>query len=245
MDDTNIQLKTLYENANKDVQAYLFTDELDEAVGLFGKVYKIPVNLYLMLKNTITLILLGAIQPEGAVDALQKNCNMSPSDAYSLAKDLDETVFQKIRLSILGKDSSEVKKLSVENESASKDELRKEILDTTKRPEVKSDESVDKNQEIQQGHLQPGSRSQLLEQLQIIGTIPDDDEVSERLTKIQGQIASIDSKKNERSLDTNIALKEFMFGEKGQTVVKAELGAATYSRAPTVYNVDPYREIGE
>lgn len=245
MDDTTNQLKTLYENANKDVQAYLLTDELDGAVAIFGKVYKLPVNLYVMLKNTITLILLGAIQPEDAVTALEKNCEMTEEDAYSLAKDLDETIFQKIRLSILKKEAPEVKKLVLEDENASKEELRKEILDTTKRPEVKVDIPVDPSQKIQQVNLQPGSRSQLLEQLQVLETIPNDDEVEERLNKIKEQIASIDSKGDERALDSNIALQEFMFGDKGNTVAKASTKSATYSTAPTKYNVDPYREIGE
>lgn len=245
MDDTNIQLKTLYENVNPDVQAYLLTDELDGAVGLFGKVYKLPVSLYLTLKNTITLILLGAIKPEDAVTALEKNCNMSSSDAYSLAKDLDQTIFQKIRLSILGKEGADIKKLILEDENATKEELRKEILDTTKRPEVKVETPVDGSQKIQQVNLQPGSRSQLLEQLQVLETIPDDDEVENRLNKIKEQISSIESKTNSRDLDSNIALQEFMFGEKGNTVAKASLQSATYSRAPTTYNVDPYREIEE
>lgn len=243
MDDTNNQLKTLYENVNSDVQAYLLTDELDGAVAIFGKVYKLPVSLYLPLKNTITLILLGAIQPEDAVTALEKNCEMSADDAYSLAKDLDETIFQKIRLSILGKEGSDIKKLILEETNTSKEELRKEILDTTKRPEVKVDEVVDPSQKIQQVNLQPGSRSQLLEQLQVLETIPNDDEVEERLNKIKEQIASIDSKYDSRALDSNIALQEFMFGEKGNTVAKASTKSATYSTAPTKYNVDPYREI--
>ena len=64
-----------------------------------------------------------------------------------------------------------------------------------------------------------------------------------RLNKIKEQIASIDSKGDTRALDSNIALQEFMFGEKGNTVAKAESKSATYSTAPTKYNVDPYREV--
>ncbi len=245
MDDTTNQLKTLYENASPEVQAYFLTDELNNAVALFGKIYKLPIDLYLTLQNTITLILLGAIQPEDVVSSLQKNCKMTAEDAYSLAKDLDQTIFQKVRLSVLKKDASEVKKLILEDENATKEELRKEILDTTKRPVEKPDEQVDPSQKIQQVNLQPGSRSQLLEQLQVLETIPNDDEVAERLNKIKEQISSIDGKKDSRSLDSNIALQEFMFGEKGEDVAKAQTKSATYSTAPTKYNVDPYRETGE
>jgi hypothetical protein len=245
---TDNQLKNLYANANKDVQAYLMTDELDGAVAVFGKVYKLPVSSYLALKNTITLILLGAILPENAVDALEKNCGMPGGDAYSLAKDLDETVFQKVRLSVLGKSTADVKTIKLEDDTASKEELRKEIMDTTKRPSEASTTPEEPGKEgyvtIQKAILQPGSRSQLLEQLQVLDEIPNDDEVSERLSKIKEQIATLDSKKdNTHDLDSNIALEEFMFGEKGKEVADVKQGPATYSKAPTSYNVDPYREV--
>ena len=242
MDSTNEQLKALYQNANKDVQAYLMTDELDGAVNVFGKVYKLPIGVYLALKNTITLTLLGAIKPDQVVGALQKSCNMSSADAYSLAKDLDETVFQKVRLSILGKEGADIKKLQLEDENATKEELRKEILDTTKRP-VEPTVLKESVPSIQKATLQPGSRSQLLEQLQVLETIPNDEEVEDRLNKIRSQISSIDSKNNSRALDSNIALQEFMFGDKGENVADAKSKPATYSKAPTEYNVDPYREV--
>ena len=243
MADTNEHLKNLYANANKEVQAYLLTDELDGAVAVFGKVYKLPVSVYLALKNTVTLILLGAIEPQNAVEELQKNCGMSAGDAYSLAKDLDETVFQKVRLSILGKDNSDVKKIQLEDDNATKEELRKEILDTTKRPTEPQAETRENYVTIQKAILQPGSRSQLLEQLQVLDEIPNDEEINDRLNKIKEQIASIDTKGENRGLDSNIALKEFMFGDKGEVVADAESKPATYSKAPTTYNVDPYREM--
>lgn len=244
--NANDQLQTLCANANKDVQAYLMTNELDGAVAVFGKVYKLQVSSYLPLKNTITLILLGAIQPEDAVGALQKNCGMSAGDAYSLAKDLDETVFQKVRLSILGKDNSDVKKIQLEDENATKEELRKEILDTTKRPaepKPETDGGGGNYVTIQKAILQPGSRSQLLEQLQVLDEIPNDEEINDRLNKIKEQIASIDTKGENRGLESNVALQEFMFGDKGEVVANAESKTATYSKAPTSYNVDPYREV--
>lgn len=250
MEDTNLQLKNLYAKANKDVQAYLLTDELDGAVAVFGKVYKLPVSMYIMLKNTITMVLLGAILPEEAVGALQKNCGMSASDAYSLAKDLDETIFEKVRLSVLGKDTSGVKKIQLEDESSTKEELRKEILDTTKRPATEesapTENPVSGKEDyvtIQKAILQPGSRSQLLEQLQVLDEIPNDEEIGDRLSKIKEQIASIDNKNESRGLDSKIALQEFMFGDKSGAVADAEVKPATYSKAPTAYNVDPYREL--
>lgn len=240
MEDTNTQLKNLYAKANRDVQAYLLTTELDEAVAIFGKIYKLPVSSYLSLKNTITLILLGAILPEGAVDALQKNCEMSASDAYLLAKDLEETIFQKVRLSILGRDTSYVKKIQLEDESNTKEELRKEILDTTKRYTEKEKTSATP----QNIKLQTGSRSQLLEQLQVLDEIPNDEEVNDRLNKIKEQIALMDNKSS-RDLASNISVDKTKIEEKGDEIIEAETKTATYSKAPITYNVDPYREVSE
>jgi hypothetical protein len=93
--------------------------------------------------------------------------------------------------------------------------------------------------------LTPGSRSQLLEQLQILGTIPNDEEIETRLKHIHEQIDLIKKQEEDNVLESNVALKSFMFGEKGTTVADPRLQVATYSGAPTEYNVDPYRETAE
>ena len=52
-------------------------------------------------------------------------------------------------------------------------------------------------------------------------------------------------KKDENLLESKIALEEFMPHEGDVTVVPASEKSATYSQAPTKYNVDPDREIPE
>jgi hypothetical protein len=93
--------------------------------------------------------------------------------------------------------------------------------------------------------LKPGSRAQLIEQLQVLGTIPDDEEIGERLAHIQEQIGKIKKQEEDNSLDSKIALKSFMFGEKGKDVAETVVAHATYSVAPTQYNIDPYKEVVE
>ena len=133
MDNTNIQLETLFAQANKEVQVYLLSNELDNAIAVLGKIHTLQIGKYLPLKNIITLILLGAIDPKEAVSHIQTSCELGEDEAYTLAKDLDETIFQKVRLSIIGKSTEDVKQLILTDSTPSKDELRKEILDTTKR----------------------------------------------------------------------------------------------------------------
>ena len=115
-------------------------------------------------------------------------------------------------------------------------------MDTTKR-----DSGLNKNQssplQKKPTVIALGSRSQLMEQLQVLSSIPNDEEIEERLKHIQEQIGAIKKKEEEDSLDSKIALKSFMFGEKGKTVADPTVNRSTYSVAPTKYNVDPYREI--
>lgn len=242
MDDLTNHLQTLYSQASADVQEYLSTDELDRAVSILGKLHSLQIDAYVPFKNTITLTLLGVIQPAGVVAALQKNCDLSEDVACELAGDLEQTIFQKVRLTALGKSTSEVKELALTDATPTTDELRKEILDTTKRT---LDEPVVPPSPFKPEKPELGSRSQLLEQLQVLDTIPDDEEIEARLNTIKQQISSIDKKKDANTLDSNIALQEFMFGEKGKDVANATVQAATYSKAPTQYNVDPYRELSE
>ena len=235
-------LEELFDKAPIDIQQLIESGEVNKATAVLGKIYGLPVNLYVALSNIISFILIGALKPEDVVKAIEDILKLSQDDAFKLAKDLEKTILEKARIKILDK-KSEVVELTF-SETKSPDELRKEILDTTKRESgIVKDQSTEiapatKKQTV----LTPGSRSQLLEQLQVIGSIPDDEEISARLDHIKEQISSLDSRKDD-SLDSNIPLKDLMFGEKGKTVVEAEARPSSYSKAPTRYNVDPYREI--
>lgn len=244
---TNID--ELLEAAPPFIQELLDSGEVDQTAAIIGKIYQIPISSYIALSNIIVLILIGALKPEDVVTALTDLIQVTPDVAYKIAEDLEKGILEKARITVLGKKNGEVVELTFQGER-SPDELRKEILDTTKRESalVKEQSSGPVGEETpapqkKQVVLTPGSRSQLLEQLQILGSIPNDEEVEARLSHIQEQIASIE--KNENTLDANVPLQNFVLGEKGSDTADIKQQTATYSAAPTKYNVDPYREIAE
>ncbi len=245
----------LFDQSPEDIQELIHGDEVNNVTAILGKLYKIPVSSYIALENIISFILIGALQPKDVVRAIVDILALSEEEAYKLAADLDKTILEKARISILGKSPKDMVTLTFQ-EGRSPDELRKEILDTTKREPVPASTQNQQAQPTAPAPVTPapapakkttavvGSRSQLLEQLQILDTIPDDEEVSERLKKIQEQISGIETK-DDRALDSNIALQEFMPHAGDDKAVEAEAQTASYSKAPTKYNIDPYRETSE
>ncbi len=241
-------VEELMDAAPADIQTLLDSGEVAKTAAIIGKVYQIQIGLYVALSNIIVLTLIGALKPNDVTTALVDLVKVTPDVAYKIAEDLEKSILQKARISILGDQSKEVQELVFQGER-SPDELRKEILDTTKRESgLVKDQSTETTPtpvaQKKQVVLTPGSRSQLLEQLQILGSIPNDEEVEARLSHIQEQIASIDTKED-NTLDANVPLQNFLLGEKGSGTADAKIQPATYSAAPTKYNVDPYREIAE
>ncbi len=236
---SNINIKELVGQAPDHVLEIISSGEVGKVTISIASQYDIPVSRQVALSNVITYVLLGAILPENVVQALMDLVEVDEVTATKIATDLNASIFQKVR-NLLMSQGEEVKTLEYQGEK-SKDELRKEIMDTTKR-----ESGINKTQtsgvKKKMTVLAPGSRSQLLEQLQVIGSIPDDEEISERLKHIQEQISSIKKQEDDNTLKSNIALKSFMFGDKGKETVTPTLRPATYSVAPKEYNVDPYRE---
>jgi hypothetical protein len=234
---TNIE--ELIANAPDHILDIIDSDQISEAVITISNNYKIPVGSQEALSNLITFILIGALEPDDVVQALQDLVDLSSEDAVHIATDLEHSILEKARISLLRKDG-EVKTLEFQGEK-SKEELRKAIMDTTKRESALSKEQG-KPGLIKPKVITPGSRSQLLEQLQVLSSIPNDEEITARLSHIQEQISSLKKQEEDNSLKSHIALKSFMFGEKGSSLADPKLKHATYSTAPTEYNVDPYRE---
>lgn len=236
-------LEELFDNASPDIQNLIHGDDVDQATVTISANYHIPVGSQTALSNVISFILIGALEPGDVVQALQDLVGVTSEDAVKIATDLEHSILEKARISLFTKTDGEVKTLEFQGQRT-KEELRKEILDTTKR-----ESGLEKSQATQAPKkpsvITPGSRSQLLEQLQVLGTIPNDEEIAERLSHIQEQINAIKKQEEDNSLESNIALKSFMFGEKGKEVATPQAKPATYSIAPTEYNVDPYREVIE
>jgi hypothetical protein len=236
----------LFDASSSEIQELIYGGEIEAAVITLAANYNITVGAQTALSNIISFILIGALAPEDVLEALQEILSIDSETAFKITTDLEHSILEKARISLFTEKDGEVKTLLFQGKR-SKEELRKEILDTTKR-----ESGIEKNQSTtikpavkKPSIITPGSRSQLLEQLQILGTIPNDEEIVERLSHIQKQISAIKEQEADNVLDSNIALKSFMFGEKGKEAVVPTSRPATYSTAPTAYNVDPYRESSE
>lgn len=247
MDTTHLSyiatnLEELMLQARPEVQELIQGKEVDDTVAILGKLYKLPISSYLALDNLVLFILLGALKPEDVVRGIMDILGLSEEEAYKLATDLDKTILEKARIKIFDKDPSDMVTLTLQ-EGRSPDELRKEILDTTKRDPVPvqaqvGTRTVPLSTLVPKQKVATGTRSQLMEQLEILGSIPNDEEVADRLQKIQEQITSIQAK--------NAIKKEGETAQKSEVqIATPEIKSATYSRAPTKYNVDPYREVSE
>lgn len=237
---TNVE--ELMDKASPEIKELITNGDADQAAAILGKSYKIQISSYVALSNIIVFILLGALKPEDVVRAIKDLLEMPEEDAYKLAQDLDKTILEKARIRIFKKTPDDMVTLTFQ-EGRSPDELRKEILDTTKREPVSATPeqpaaTMPLATLIPKPKAQVGSRSQLMEQLEIIGSIPNDEEVAERLRKIQEQVMQIQEKEASR--------REKPSEEHPQIqIASPELKSATYSKAPTKYNVDPYREVSE
>ena len=236
-------IEELFLNSPDHIKEMIGSGECNQATITLSANYHIPVGNQTALSNVITFILIGALNPDDVLQALMELVELDQETATKVATDLEHSILEKARITLLKKSGAEVKTLEFQGER-SKEELRKEIMDTTKR-----DSALGKNQGTPAAKktsvIAPGSRSQLMEQLQILSSIPNDEEISARLAHIQEQITAIKKQEEDNTLDSHIALKSFMFGEKGKEVAHPSLNMATYSTAPTEYNVDPYREIAE
>jgi hypothetical protein len=237
-------IEELFDQSAEVIQDLIANGEVDQTTLTLGNNYKIPVNKQSALSDVITYILIGALQPDDVVQALQDLCDVDSTQAIHIAEDLEHSILEKARISLFKKqDKPEITKLEFQG-TKSKEELRKALLDTTKRESgINKDQSTPAPKKTTV--LKPGSRAQLIEQLQVLGTIPDDEEIGERLAHIQEQIGKIKKQEEDNSLDSKIALKSFMFGEKGKDVAETIVAHATYSVAPTQYNIDPYKEVVE
>lgn len=236
------ELKNLFEQATSDIKTLIKGGEVKKAASDIGAKYNIKIGNYTALANIITCILIGGLEPENVITAIKDLVEIDEETSVKIAADLETGILARARNITLGKEEP-VAVLKFDG-PRSPDELRKEILDTTKRESalvIPQTSGIPKKPSA----AAPGSRSQLLEQLQILSSIPNDDEVAERLSKIQEQISSIKKKEDDNLLDSNIALKSFMFGAQGKETAEAVLKTATYSVAPTHYNLDPYREVPE
>lgn len=239
-------------NAPEYIQELIHGEEVNTTTAILGKSHKLQISQYNTLSNLISFILVGALKPEDVVRGIEDMLGLAEENALALAKDLDKTILEKARIQVLGKTPADMVTLTFP-EGKSPDELRKEILDTTKKgslatgkPSATSSETpiapVPKPKS-EKPNLIPGSRMALMDQLKLLDDIPDDDEIAERLKKIQEQIAT--RPEDDHTLDPSIPLQAIMPKNGESLPVEAVPRTAPFKTPPTKYSVDPYREVVE
>lgn len=243
--DSTIQAKIqeFFQKASPEVQELLLGDEVNKAAAILGKLYALPVSKYVPLKNIITFLLLGITEPKDAVEEIKENLEVDEETAVKIAQDMDKSILQKARIALMGEDVGEVKVLKVagKDEEETKAELRKVILDTTKRESAIEKSPVSPGEKRPKKILVKGSHSELIEQLNLLGSIPDDEEIKTRLENIKSQIKTVvEEEEPPRPVPKEL---ENMLSGGGKKIVAPQARPATYSVAPTSYNIDPYREV--
>ncbi|MDQ5962793.1 MAG: hypothetical protein QG653_600 [Patescibacteria group bacterium] len=241
--DSNLQAKIqeFFQRATPEVQELLLSDEVNKASAVLGKLYALPISKYVPLKNIITFLLLGIIEPKDAVEELQKDLEVDAEVATKIAQDMDKTILQKARVALMGEEVGEVKVLKIagKDEETNKEELRKVILDTTKRESAIEKSPVKEGERRAKKILVKGSHSELVEQLNLLGSIPDDEEIRARLENIKSQMKVVVEEEPPKPVPKEL---ENLLSGGGQKIVPPKARVATYSVAPTSYNIDPYRE---
>ena len=234
----------LFEQASIEIQDLIGSGEVEAAVATLSTKYTVPKEYQTALSNIISFILIKAIASDDVVQALQDLVNVTPDVAIAIATDLEHGILEKAHISLLKKETGAITTLEFQGER-SKEDLRTSLLDTTKRESALTKSPLPDATKKAPIVLTSGSRSQLLEQLSVLGTIPNDEEITTRLSHIQAQISALKKQEEDNSLDSKIALKSFMFGEKGKATADSTVNKTTYSVPPTRYTLDPYREVDQ
>jgi hypothetical protein len=125
------ELKKLFEQSSLNVKTLIKGGELKNTATVLGQKYKLAIGNYIVLSNIITYVLIGALDPKNVVLAIKDLLSLPEEDATTLAQELETSIFEKARTITLGEDTEKVKKLEYKGERTP-DELRKELLDTTK-----------------------------------------------------------------------------------------------------------------
>jgi type III secretion system FlhB-like substrate exporter len=105
----NDNIEELVENAPPSVLAIIDSDEISNSTIILAEKYAIPVGQQEALADVITYTLLGALQPEDVVQALQDLALLSYDQALDVATELEFSIFEKARISLLKKEVVEKK----------------------------------------------------------------------------------------------------------------------------------------
>lgn len=252
MEELLEQVHILLEAAPEETRAFILGGDFDASIlGITNK-HALTVDEAVKVKNIALLTLLGAIPTDEVASALIQDVPLSGIAFEKLLRDIDSSVFEKVRISLFGEKHEEgrvVKKITLGNEEG-REALREQIMmnaeSALKVSPIKGYvPPQNKTLEVKQAGQEPakkessitpsGSRSELLERLNILDTIPTNEEIQERLTNIRSKIIQVEQvkKQREEQASTTPAIVNDKKDEKPKLVF------------PTRYSVDPYREPTE
>jgi hypothetical protein len=100
-------IEELFDQSAEVIQDLIANGEVDQTTLTLGNNYKIPVNKQSALSDVITYILIGALQPDDVVQALQDLCDVDSAQALHIAEDLEHSILEKARISLFKKQDKE------------------------------------------------------------------------------------------------------------------------------------------
>lgn len=234
--ETLNKIKELFGKASPEIKEVILSDDLNITAKEIGEKYKIGINLYVDLKNIIILALLGEIKMENLTNEIKTKISVDDKTTDEIIKYLDQTIFEKARLSIGTSEAKpvEVKQIKIESDPI-KAKLREQLMN----------HPLPKNENLEKKGGGGGNREQLLEKLKTLAEIPSNEVIADRLEKIKEQIKTINLET--KKID-GPELKEetvFVLEKESGEVAENKVRTAPYSKPPISYNIDPYREVAE
>lgn len=223
---------------------YTKSQEFDATIRDLSTPHNLTVSQLLDIKTMVTEVLCGLQEPQGFITLLPKKLNLSTEASTALVHSIDDTIFSHARNITLGLPDTHKEVYTLTFGGENKEELRDQILSATaKDSAITTPQVTVPTPDIRPQILASGSRSDLLEQLHVLDTIPDDAEVEARLNHIREQVAKTEEPVSSSPTLTQDALYALRSGSNDAVVATEK--PASYSKAPTEYNIDPYRELAE
>lgn len=214
------ELEEGYVDASDEVADFIISQNLDSKVATLGKVYNVPLDGFLDLKNIIIYVLLNIYNKQDYLDAVSE-IGVTPSNSEIMFGDIYKNIIEPLS------PNKDVVNLKVVTEKPVEggDTLNPVFS------EYKSD-GGGSFKSTPNRNFRNGTRLEMLDKLNILSEVPDDRAVEERLTKIR-EYTELAKQKKELELTT----------ERPIEIAPNTPRPASSSHPPITYSVDPYREI--
>ncbi len=219
-----------YSEAPPALQAYLKSKDFEKRIIELASSLSLPVSSYLPLKNSSVLIFLGLADATDLVETLQRAFSIDEAHAALVAKKIDEMVLEEIQKVLEEKAADTIKELKLSSGASEGGDLRVTMLAKKEVPTGPAKKVEAVSTPKSRGET---SRTMLMDQLSLIGQIPKDEDVLQRLSKIREQLRHGEDER--AKMDEEIRLRV-------ETEKIKSLEASKVHVPRKVYDIDPYRE---